>query len=177
MQGCLEGGGENRQQLHNDRRLQLGLLFVSYLNRCGHGTTALWVSRIVPKRANLIPLQFGVFKGGGEADRTSMVIDLLCDLKTVFFRYGKQMFQHVDDVGVSVLLVVPKDHMIAGLSSSFRFRCARFGLDDRRIQNCSMRLAFHLEHSWRIRKSAGRLIVRPPNRSQKQESVPEWEMS
>ena len=63
--------------------------------------------------------------------------------------------------------------MIARLSSSFRFRCAIFGFDDRRIKNCSMRLAFHLEHSWRIRKSAGRLIVRPLNRTQKQESVPE----
>ena len=61
-----------------------------------------------PNARDLIPFQFGVFKGGGEADRTSMVIHLLCDLKTVFFRYSKQMFQHVDDVGVSVLLVVPR---------------------------------------------------------------------
>ena len=68
---------------------------------------------------NLVPFQFGVFTGGRQADDAARRIDFFGDLEGFLIGMPEQFLHHADHVIVGVLVVVPKDDVVARLLPRF----------------------------------------------------------
>ena len=99
------------QQAIEDRKLLAGNRF----DRGRHRSLASLDQKISAERMNLIPFQFGVFPGRGQANGTTCRVDQLGNLKTLGERMTKNLPHHQHHVFVGMIIVVPQNDVITGL--------------------------------------------------------------
>ena len=65
---------------------------------------------------NLFELEFRVFARGRQADTATILVHLERDLETSFDRMTEQLAHHDHHVFKRVVVVIPKNDMVAGLT-------------------------------------------------------------
>lgn len=69
-------------------------------NRSGHGSLAPWNQKVLTKRVNLLDFQLRVFPRRGQADTSTIGINLVGNFESLIKRMAKQLPHHQDDVFV-----------------------------------------------------------------------------
>ena len=86
---------------------------------------------------DLVPFEFGMFLGGGQANAATIGINTLGNFKALGKRVAEQLPHHQDNVFIGVIVVIPQNHVVARLLLSFfislMFRCF---LDDWLSDQC-----------------------------------------
>ena len=86
------------------------------LNRGGHGSLATGDQKVLAKRVDLLDFQFRMFARSGQADTSTIRINFVGDFEALIERMAKQLPHHQDDVFVRMVIVVPQNDVVSGLS-------------------------------------------------------------
>ncbi len=85
----------------------------------GHGAFAAGDEVVFAEGVNLVALELSMFSGSGEDDDVALGVDFGGDLHALFNGMAEELLHHIDDVVVGVVVVVPEDDVVRGLSLGF----------------------------------------------------------
>lgn len=125
-------------RIEASKKTQTGALLAGNgLDRCFHGSVTAFDQSIGSEGLDLVSFQFGVLSGCSQADGTSGRIDGTSD--RIRHRSGitKQLPHHQLDIVVRMIVVIPQNDVVLGLSFSIGLvsRCRRFLIGNRLLDS------------------------------------------